>query len=709
MSIFQVELVRADIKNDNHIMIRGYFENDNPTPEKLSVCIDGKEQETVFKRNNLNEIRRDYSMHGKDVYEEYYTSVDARKALGEVESLDVFCDGIKCFDLSGKKLNKILMASQCQVDAAEIKDNKTYIYGRAPHFYDIEVAVTDSVDYKIVFSDDARIAALYQELDNSRDCFFEIEISSDNPKAVYNIQITEKNADGVIRQTKMLKADIYALATAVLYGQKYGMVERFKRYSRRYGLPAAIGHYAKRFAVHVAPDYTYNDFRRKYDFTANTTDEQGDYVVFTAEGMNLTQDSIYYFNNAFEAGADIAYADEDEINSTGEYTNPRFKTGFSLEYLYNTNYIGFPVAVRRALLTDLGIEIKSVVDDYRDWYDALLTLCENAKSVVHIQKVLGHGKGREYVFSDKEIVSRHLNNRGVCAKISEGYTPLSSHIQYAVKGNPLISVIIPNKDNVDVLKRCVDSLIEKSAYRNFEIIIVENNSTDDKTFDYYKSIDGQNNIRVLYYPDGFNFSAINNYGVREAKGEYLLLLNNDTELLQENSLAEMLGICQCDGVGICGSLLYFPDDTIQHAGVAIGLQGLANHEFSGESDIQKTYLGEAAFSHDMSAVTAACLMISRKLFDELNGFDERLTVAFNDVDLCLRVKEMGLKIIYTPYSVFYHYESKSRGHEDSVKKQRREEGEVQLCGLKHEEYLAKLDPFYNKNLTRIYMNASLRR
>lgn len=706
MSDFKVELVRPDIKNANHILIRGYFADDDPKLEMLSVRIDGHQVQSVFSKRNLNETRRDYCMHGKDVYEEYYTFVCANN-LSAIRSLEIYSGNECIYKCIGAKLKKVLSQSAWQLDAAEIVDGKTLIYGKVPHACDLTIAVEGWSNAELEYMDDARIGALYPELENGNNTYVVIKIPADDKRAKYKINITEIGKD-TLREEALI-ADIDALSTAVLYGDKYGALERFKRYTRRYGLFAAVGHYAKR-AVIRSTDYTYADFCKKYQVNVvQNSSVQGEYQIFLCPDMTLTDDAIARFNDEFSRGAEIVYADEDVISEAGEYTNPRFKSGFSLEYLYNTNYIGFPVAVKNTLLDDCSIKSNRLVTDNKQWYDNLLTLCEKTDKIVHIEKILAHAKPRNYFFSAQDVVREHLDKRAVAARLEEGIIAGSTHISYEVKDNPQVSIIIPNKDNIDILKRCVDSIVEKSVYRNFEILIVENNSSNPETFSYYKSVDGTNNIRVLYYPDSFNFSAINNFGVREAKGEYLLLLNNDTELLKPDSLQEMIGICQQKNVGMVGALLYFPDDTIQHAGVAIGLQGLANHIFSGERDITKTYLSEAAFSHDMSAVTAACLMMKKSLYDELDGFDERLTVAFNDVDLCLRVKEKGLGIIYTPYACFYHYESKSRGHEDSVKKQRREEGEVQLCGMKHEEYLANIDPFYNRNLTRIYMNASYRR
>jgi len=238
---------------------------------------------------------------------------------------------------------------------------------------------------------------------------------------------------------------------------------------------------------------------------------------------------------------------------------------------------------------------------------------------------------------------------------------------------------------------------------------VENNSTKEETFAYYKKNDGQDNIRVVYWKEEFNYSLINNFGVSNSKGEYIILLNNDTEIITENWIEEFLGHCQRPEVGIVGAKLYYPDDTIQHAGTIIGIGGIAGHAFIGMPRAHSGYLHKASIQQDLSAVTAACLMIKRSAFKEAGGFEGRLAVAFNDVDLCLKVRKAGYLVVYTPYAELYHYESKTRGAEDTKEKVRRFQTEIEYMRCTWTEILKNGDPFYNKNLTLDKWNYSLRK
>ena len=283
-------------------------------------------------------------------------------------------------------------------------------------------------------------------------------------------------------------------------------------------------------------------------------------------------------------------------------------------------------------------------------------------------------------------------------------------ISYDIIGQPLISIIIPNKDNIDSLDKCVSSIFEKSSYRNFEIIIAENNSTDDATFDYYRALQAQyKNLKVVFWQGtGFNYPAINNFGAKNAAGEYYLLLNNDVEVISENWLEEMLMLAQRRDVGAVGAMLYYPDDTIQHAGVIVGIGGVAGHAHKCFPRGDLGYMGRAAIVENFSAVTFACAMIPAKVYWEVNGIDEKFAVAFNDVDMCLRIKQAGYNICFTPYAELYHYESKSRGMENTPEKVKRFEGEVTLFKTRWADFLEKGDPCYNKNLTLSYEDFSIK-
>ena len=273
-----------------------------------------------------------------------------------------------------------------------------------------------------------------------------------------------------------------------------------------------------------------------------------------------------------------------------------------------------------------------------------------------------------------------------------------------------MSVIIPNKDHADDLSQCIASIQEKSAYRNFELVIVENNSTDEETFSYYQKLQREyENVRVVYYEGGFNYAKINNFGVQEAAGEYLLLLNNDTEMIDGEVIGELLGYCMREDVGAVGAKLLYGDDTIQHAGVVLGFGGTAGHAFIGKHRYDAGYFGRILCAQDYSAVTAACMMTKRSVYEAVGGMTEELAVAFNDIDYCLKVRELGKLVVYDPYAELYHYESKSRGLEDSPEKVERFLGETERLLSFWREQIEAGDPYYNRNLTLDNSDFSLRR
>ena len=248
------------------------------------------------------------------------------------------------------------------------------------------------------------------------------------------------------------------------------------------------------------------------------------------------------------------------------------------------------------------------------------------------------------------------------------------------------------------MQTCITSLFNKNEYENFEVIIVENNSTNPETFDYYKELESTYaNVKVVKWEKEFNYSAINNYGATFAKGEYILLLNNDTEVVNKEALSEMLGVCMRDDVGIVGAKLLYPDDTVQHAGIVIGFGGFAGHIYTGIDVDELGYMVRARVNCNYSAVTAACLMVKRSVFDEVNGLSEEFKVGLNDVDFCLKVRETGKLVVFNAFSLWHHYESKSRGYEDTPEKIKRFEGEIALFQSRWKGILTHGDPYYNKN------------
>lgn len=447
----------------------------------------------------------------------------------------------------------------------------------------------------------------------------------------------------------------------------------------------------------------------------------GDYLAFADHDDLLAPEALYACVRRLneEKICDVLYSDEDKISVDGKKRfDPQFKPDFNLDLLRSNNYITHFFVVRTSLVKEVG-GFRREFDGAQD-YDFIFRCVEQANLICHIPEVLYHWRthkastadnpaSKMYAFeAGKRAIEGNLSRTGVKGIVSHTKDLGFYQVEYPVQGNPLVSVLIPNKDQKDTLKKCLDSVFEKSTYKNYEVIIIENNSVEQETFQYYKELEKRSNVQVVTWKEGFNYSAINNFGAGYASGEYLLFLNNDVEVINPGWMEEMLGNCQREEVGITGAKLYYPDDTIQHAGTIIGIGGIAGHAFLNMPRSRTGYLHKASLQMDLSAVTAACMMMKKSVFDQLGGFEERLSVAFNDVDLCLRTVQAGYLVVYNPRVELYHYESKSRGTEDNEEKIRRFQGEIEFMRNRWIKILKEGDPCYNKNLTLSKWNYSLR-
>ena len=446
----------------------------------------------------------------------------------------------------------------------------------------------------------------------------------------------------------------------------------------------------------------------------------GDFVGLLDHDDTLEPNALYEVARKIceDDRVDVVYTDEDKINSKGtKHLTPNMKPDFNLDLLRSNNYICHLFVVRRILMEKVG-GFRKEFDGAQD-YDFILRCTEEAEKIAHVHKVLYHWRTHEKSTSDnpeskiyafhagRRAVESHLQRLGIQAEVEETCDLGYYRVKYPVTGSPLVSILIPNKDQLQTLKKCLKSIWEKTEYTNYEILIIENNSTEKETFEFYKRIDGRHHVRVLYWDKEFNYSAINNFGAAQAKGEYLLLLNNDTEVITKGWMKELLSHCQRPEVGMVGAKLYFPDNTIQSAGTIIGMGGMADHAFVNMDRKKSGYMHRASIQVDMSGVTAACAMVKRSVYEEVHGLEENLTVAFNDVDLGLKIVTAGYLIVFDPYAELYHYESKSRGVNDEKKE--RHAREVKYTQEKWADFLAAGDPCYNQNLTLAKHNFSLRK
>jgi GT2 family glycosyltransferase/2-polyprenyl-3-methyl-5-hydroxy-6-metoxy-1,4-benzoquinol methylase len=445
----------------------------------------------------------------------------------------------------------------------------------------------------------------------------------------------------------------------------------------------------------------------------------GDYICLLDHDDLLHPSALYEAMQAIcDKNADFIYTDEDKTDANGNYFDPYYKPDFAIDNLRGNNYICHLVIFKKSLLSD-DIKFDSSYDGAQD-HDIILRLTEKTSNIIHIPKVLYHwrisensvardAKAKNYsAEAGIKAVTDHLNRCRLPAVVKSSWAhPNIYRIYYQISGEPLISIIIPNSDHLEDLEKCLKSIIQKTTYLNYEIIIVENNSQTSDIFSYYGNIKGDK-IKVITFHGQFNYSLINNFARRSANGVHLLFLNNDVEIISPNWLEEMLMYSQRDDVGAVGAKLYYPDDTLQHGGVILGIGEVAGHSHKNVSRFDTGYMGRLCYSHNLSAVTGACMMLKSSVFDEVGGFDAKFAVAFNDVDLCMRIRKAGYLIVWTPHAEAYHYESKSRGIEDTPEKQIRFSGEISLFKSRYATDLIKGDSYYSPHLTLLREDFSIK-
>jgi GT2 family glycosyltransferase len=411
-------------------------------------------------------------------------------------------------------------------------------------------------------------------------------------------------------------------------------------------------------------------------------------------------------------GADLIYTDE----ATFRYTPhdaywPHYKPDFSPDLLRSYNYICHLTVASRVLFDRCGGRLQREYDGSQD-YDLLLRLSEQASCIRHIPKVLYfwrahrgsvalNPEAKPYALeAAKRAIEAHLKRIGLVGRVEDAAAPSTYRIRYTLAERPLISVLIPNKDQIGMLERCLQAICERTEYPNYEVLVIENNSTEAETFSYYKALSKRyERVRLLSWKGGFHYSAINNFAVEEAKGEYVILLNNDVEILTPDWIEEMLMFGQREDVGAVGALLYYPNRTVQHAGVILGIGGVAGHAHKHLREGNMGYFYRLSVVQNLSAVTGACMLLRASLYRSLGGMSMEFPVAFNDVDLCMRIRKAGYRIVFTPFAKGYHHESLSRGKEDTPEKQARFLQEINRFREKWGKELERGDPYYHPRLT----------
>ncbi|WP_254924071.1 glycosyltransferase family 2 protein [Bordetella genomosp. 4] len=433
------------------------------------------------------------------------------------------------------------------------------------------------------------------------------------------------------------------------------------------------------------------------------------WTIVLKDGIRLSEAALYWLAHTIDSDATrqlgVVYADHDTVGDDGRLVNPAFKPDWSAELLRATNYIGNAFAWRTRSLSriwDAARAMQYSVDGA--FHSLLLALTADTPDVGHVCAPLWHvdatydRKDVNGGAETSELVAAHLQSQGIKAVVTAAGSG-RCHVRYVLPDpSPLVSIVIPTRDGLVHLRRCIDSLLTKTSYQEYEIIVVDNQSVQADTIAYLRAVEAIPNVRVLPFDEAFNYSKINNYAVRQARGDLICLLNNDTEVISPDWLAEMVGLVLQPGIGAVGAKLLYDNDTVQHGGDTVGPGGCANHLHSGLGRDEPGYCGRAVVAQDLSAVTAACLLTHKSLYQSLGGLNEaNLTVAFNDVDFCLRIRDAGKRVLWTPHALLYHHESITRGKDISPAQIQRARSEVEYMRYRW-AHLMHHDPFYNPNL-----------
>ena len=439
---------------------------------------------------------------------------------------------------------------------------------------------------------------------------------------------------------------------------------------------------------------------------------KGEFISLVDDDDLLTKNALYEVVKALNNNKklDFIYSDEDKLNKHGRRCDPNFKPDFSPDTLLSLNYICHLTTIRKTLVEKVGgfeVGLEGAQD-----YDLFLKCTEKTKNIYHIPKILYHWRmvegstsmeidNKSYaVLKGKKAIENALKRRKIEANVLVDEKSTYYIVDYIIKKEPLVSIIIPTKDYADTTRTCLESLYKKTTYKNFEVLLVNNNSEKEETFKLFEEYKNKyKNFKVIDANYEFNYAKINNEAARESKGEYLCLLNNDTEVISPDWLTKLVSYAMQEHVGCVGPKLYYPDTTIQHGGVIIGLGGVASHAYIGSPRVDKGDYGRLCVPYDYAGVTAACLVVKKDKFFEVNGLEEDLKVAYNDIDFDLKLLEKGYYNVFIPMVELYHYESKSRGYDTTSEKYKRFKIEADYMYKKWDKYI-KADPYYNQNYSK---------
>ncbi len=451
---------------------------------------------------------------------------------------------------------------------------------------------------------------------------------------------------------------------------------------------------------------------------------KGEYVLFLDHDDTLSHDALYIMVRRLNKNPalKLIYADEDKIDAQNRRFSPHFKSDWNPDMFFSQNYISHPTMIRRNIVDAVG-GFRAGYEGSQD-YDLILRCLPHItdKEIAHIPKILYHWraiKGSTALASSEKkyttdagikALKSYFTSVGRNVTVEKGMLENTYKVTYHIEQDlPLVSLLIPTRDGYEVLSKCIQSILDHTDYPNYEIIILDNETSDTRTLEYFEELRTFEHIRIVEYHHPFNYSAINNFGVTHAKGEVIALLNNDVEVISRHWLAEMVQHALRPEIGAVGAMLYYDNNTIQHAGVVLGIGGVAGHSHKYFPKGSFGYFSRLQIIQNYAAVTGACLVVRKALYEKVGGLDEKnLKVAFNDVDFCLKLQAKGYRNLWTPYVELYHHESISRGSDNTKEKQERFGREIMFMKQKWKNVL-KNDRYYNKNLTLQFENFSLKK
>jgi len=439
---------------------------------------------------------------------------------------------------------------------------------------------------------------------------------------------------------------------------------------------------------------------------------EGDFIALLDHDDLFTEDALFWVATAINknSGAALIYSDEDKTDTKGRLLEPYFKCDWNYHLFLSQNMVSHLGVYKTSIARQIG-GFRKGFEGSQD-YDLALRFIEliDEKQIVHIPRVLYHwrihkqstavnAQSKPYATkAARRAIAEHLKRINVQAEVD--ILPINLYrVKYSLpEVLPLVSIIIPTRNNPEFLKKCMESILKKTSYKNVEIIVVDNNSDEPETVKYLSELQNKKEVKILADKREFNFSAINNRAAQNAKGEFLLFLNDDMEVIHKEWLSEMVCVAAQDRVGVVGAKLWYPDNTLQHGGIILGIKGVAGHAHKHFDKLNQGYLGRANLIQEFSAVTGACMLVKKELFNRVGGFDENMAIAYNDIDLCLKIKKQGFKVVWTPYAELIHHESQSRGDDFQNEKYERLKKESAYL-LNRWGDIIQNDPAYSPNLT----------